>query len=125
MKDIEDLFVDNQTSLKLKEIGFDEICFGYYLINGVLTHPLKFDPVYNYEKIKYKAPTIDQVVNWFLEKYDIWISLGREYEKGIFMGFGIEIESNPGVRYLDVYDSPREAYLAAINYIIDNKLTQK
>lgn len=72
---MENQFATYEIALALKELGFDEPCFGYY--NDANTDPeislpvavdvvcLKFNLV--------KAPLWQQVIDWFREKYNIHI----------------------------------------------------
>jgi hypothetical protein len=69
---IESLFVPYEQALALKELGFDEPCFGYHLDNKFqffadvrscnTNSEFKFYPT---------APTFSQAFIWFREKYDL------------------------------------------------------
>jgi hypothetical protein len=67
-------FVPHQEALELKELGFDEPCFGYYEPNGELdyieNHILKDFP-YLAKNSEWKdlvaAPTFSQAFRWFRE----------------------------------------------------------
>jgi len=68
-------FVDYNTALELKELGFDEPCFGYYL---ELRNPS--EGILTIEKCKNNmdgclAPTFSQAFRWFREKCELtsWI----------------------------------------------------
>jgi hypothetical protein len=63
-------FVPFDRSLKLKELGFNESCFGYYLAGNLL---ITNGDVYNSTAISViKAPTFSQCFRWFREKYDLF-----------------------------------------------------
>ena len=85
-------FVPIDLSLKLKELGFDEPCFGYY-VDGELRginlgveelggiepyyqrfgfHTLSNHNIDNPNKIVVTAPTFSQSFKWFREKYQIF-----------------------------------------------------
>lgn len=65
MKNIKDLFVTYEIALKLKELGFDENCFGYYdLFNNKLVYTFNVDN----SKIELKAALWQQAVDWFESK---------------------------------------------------------
>jgi hypothetical protein len=68
-------FVDSQTALKLKELGFDEPCFGRYLTElawqlDLTPKSFKLIECQNSKCNEYDlaAPTYHQVYNWF-ERY--------------------------------------------------------
>ena len=71
-------FVPNKQALDLKEIEFDEPCFGYYKPNGELdyieNHILKDFP-YLAKNSEWQdlvaAPTFSQAFRWFREKYNL------------------------------------------------------
>lgn len=74
------LFVSHDLALKLKEKGFDESCFCYY------TSMDKIIPSYPEENFKYprnsdlikdwvSAPSHQQVIDWFRDKYNISIEI--------------------------------------------------
>ena len=85
-------FVPYGLSLKMKELGFDEPCFGYY-VDGELRginlgieelggiepyyqrfgfHTLSNHNIDNPNKIVVTAPTFSQAFRWFREKYQIF-----------------------------------------------------
>lgn len=74
-------FVPYELAVKLKQLGFDEECFGYYHNLGskqlvISLRNLKED---NNSEIQYfLAPTYSQAFRWFREKYDIHYSIDRE-----------------------------------------------
>lgn len=70
---IEKEFVPYNESLELKELGFDEPCFGYYdnqikeldtISSEVCERLCKHDT-------HTKAPTFSQIFRWFREKYNL------------------------------------------------------
>jgi hypothetical protein len=63
-------FVTYEQALALKELGFNEECFGYYVITTLL---ITTDNVYNSKEIPViKAPLKQQVFRWFREKYELY-----------------------------------------------------
>ena len=64
-------FVTYKTSLKLKELGFDEECLGYYEIesNELVTHSWGRHP--NKSSWTINAPFWQQVIDCLREKYKI------------------------------------------------------
>jgi hypothetical protein len=75
------LFIPYELALKLKEKGFNEPCFGFY-IQGVL-HPKLPDST----TILLHAPLYQQVIDWFREKHDIFISPENRNEHLIVRGW--------------------------------------
>ena len=88
---MEDLFVTYQPSFDLKELGFNEPCFGYYVdgelrgvnlgieeLGGVKPyyqrfgfHTLTNGDIDNPNKIVVTSPTFSQAFRWFREKYGL------------------------------------------------------
>jgi len=67
MKTIDKEFVPHEQSLELKELGFDEPCFGFYIAGHLM---VTTDSVYNSTDIPVlKAPTLSQAFRFFREKY--------------------------------------------------------
>ena len=88
-------FVPFELALKLKKLGFDEPCFGYYVdgeLRGVNLgieqlggiepyyqrfgfHTLSNHNIDNPNKIVVTAPTYSQAFRWFREKYNLYPSI--------------------------------------------------
>lgn len=72
-------FVTYEIALKLKELGFDEECFGYYSEQHDKT---KFLCLYQeedyFDEIRLEAPLWQQVIDWLREKHDIVIEIARQ-----------------------------------------------
>lgn len=66
MKNVEDQFLPYEQALELKELGFNECCFGLY------APPCKAIFLQNYKLLSNKeqilAPLYQQVLDWFLER---------------------------------------------------------
>jgi hypothetical protein len=63
-------FVTYEQALALKELGFDEPCFGYY--NSGVKTPLEVEYSIPYDHKEYlSAPLYQQAFRWFREKYKI------------------------------------------------------
>jgi hypothetical protein len=66
---IEQEFVPYHLALELKQLGFDESCFGYYLASTLF---ISNDIVYNSTDIPViKAPLYQQAFRFFREKYNL------------------------------------------------------
>lgn len=76
-------FCSHEISLKLKELGFDEPCFGIWINKGSrvdVMYVAKQDDVWMAEQNEgILAPLLQQVIDWFREKYDIIIDIGKIY----------------------------------------------
>ena len=89
-------FVPYGLALELKELGFDEPCFGYYDPNK------KFEYL-NWETFKdfpylaknsewqdlYGAPTYSQAFRWFREKYALCIVIKPIDDKNLELGYNL------------------------------------
>ncbi len=76
-------FIPYQQALDLKELGFDEPCFGRYIYDGrgkewflVQTKQIKsasviFEGDISVDGISVAAPTFSQAFRWFREKYNL------------------------------------------------------
>jgi hypothetical protein len=65
-------FVPYEPSLELKELGFDEPCFGYYTGDKMhlVIRPLMLR-ANELESYVVTAPTFSQAFRWFREKYNL------------------------------------------------------
>lgn len=92
MEDID--FVPSEPALILKELGFDEPCFGYYVgLGDNKENPFKLVQIKS-EKGQFEwidnvchAPTFSQAFRFFRKKYELhsfidckWKNIGWEYE---------------------------------------------
>lgn len=77
-------FVTHEIALKLKQLGFDENCFGYYNKLGILKYLGQPEPLgYDIEEMcnsminsnYYSAPLWQQTIDWLREKHNISISV--------------------------------------------------
>ena len=73
-------FIPYEQALALKELGFDEPCFGYYYtLNGKdwkfaeKSEYYRLDDEINIgSKFSLLSPTFSQAFRWFREKYNLW-----------------------------------------------------
>ena len=112
----------------IKDKGFVNVCEKVYRSDGLLYTPhmsgsnLKHSNILEDES--YSAPTIAEVVTWLYEKHSIWISCnhygGLRFPNMCF-NYTISGQTKNGQPiYGQVYDSPAEAYEAAIEYTLKN-----
>ena len=93
----------------------------FYDDNGVI-HNIKdaFEKTELNLRECYNAPTIAEAVMWLYEKYGIWISVTKDWDVGKCLGFESIIDTNDGFINTETYNSPTEAYEAAIKYTLEN-----
>jgi hypothetical protein len=104
---IENEFVPYEQALALKELGFNEPCFGYYLDNEFQFFADVRSCNTNSEFGFYPtAPTYSQAFRFFREKYDLFISI-MHYENGY------------SINDLRRFDSYEEAELACLIKLIE------
>ena len=77
---MEEQFITYEIALKLKELGFDSSCFSAYTENGKLMDIGDYsndDKVGELDGHSYYisclSPLWQQVIDWFLSQYNIWI----------------------------------------------------
>lgn len=110
--------VNFETAKLLKEKGFDittKILYndeGYKLNNGYYPDIHKDDIA---------CPTITDVVMWLYEKHGIWISVLQMLNNGeTVTWYASYYEQGVGEDIEVYYNSPTEAYEAAIEYTLKN-----
>jgi hypothetical protein len=119
-------FIPFQQALELKELGFNEPCYGYLQGNktnliidssGLITNS-NFSKMFSEDQFRLVIPTFSQVFRWFREKYDIhsWI-VNAEDNHNSFKPFfrGKNIHSQ---HLIDFYETYEEAELACLNKLI-------
>ena len=112
-------FVDYTEALVLKELGFDEPCFGfYYLYKDENYQEGKFDyrgelnieySIYKENTYYILAPTFSQAFRWFREKYKLdgiafWNYTG-------YMWNIIDIEKSNKITNITIQDDDMEEYV--------------
>jgi len=127
MNKLEKEFIPYEQALALKELGFDEPCFGYYYtLNGKdwefgenESYNL-LDEFYNIgPKFTLIAPLYQQCWRWFREKYNLLGIVGYcDDNSGKFMSIIDKI--NEDIDYdMNPRDSYEEAELACLNKLIE------
>ena len=113
--------VDFSIAKLLKEKGFDEIVKNAYLFNSEKANVP--DGEFSNKGEKYiSAPIIAEVVMWLYEKHGIWICVATiPFEKHFMFEYSIHNRSEC-LTQDGVFDSPTEAYEAAIEYTLKNLL---
>jgi hypothetical protein len=110
--DLKNEFVPYEQALALKELGFDEPCFGKIYADGgseQLSYPYK-----NSDQIgkvtSCSAPLYQQVFRWFREKYNAHIYPQKFTENTWHVSWG-DWES-------PVFETYEEAELECVNFLI-------
>ena len=116
-------FVPYEQALALKELGFDEPCFGYYSSLGNFN--LEIDKTNsNCNKLgmygKYcTTPTFSQAFRWFREKYQMIFCYESCLKKDLTNIFFIYIEATRGKVFVVESKYDEEAELACLNKLIE------
>ena len=117
--------VSFEIAKKLKEKGFDEVCYNYYeplkhCLNQIKT------PWTNKDGESYgviTAPTLSQVLKWLREEKRIYVGAEWVNKKGKWVGYVDEMNMPDLVgEYIfpNTYDSFELAAIAGIKYCLDN-----
>jgi hypothetical protein len=73
---MENQFVSYELALRMKQLGFDEPCFGYYDMGQKFNFPGCTMNNRNFINLKTTmAPLFQQAFRWFREKYDLHYQL--------------------------------------------------
>ena len=125
-------FVPYTEALALKELGFDEPCFGEYRqwdgnepwlqlyqdLDGCSTDPADYE--YTLEA---KAPTFSQAFRWFREKYGLDSFVKHLYKSTVKVGYYFAIDEYKGIEFQmdfdDYYKTYEEAELACLIKLIE------
>ena len=136
-------FVPFELAVKLKELGFDEPCFGYY-VDGELRginlgieqlggiepyyqrfgfHTLSNHNIDNPNKIVVTAPTFSQAFRWFREKHNIDGLLHKTAEGSYYFWITeCEYENYNHYKYYNqmvYFNTYEEAELACLERLIE------
>lgn len=113
-------FVPYELAVKLKALGFDEPCFGRWLIITEWEKPtgevrLQIgSKVEDYSKNQFTAPLYQQAFRWFREKYDFYVVI-----KPFNSEFSCIIWTSKGQYHIGVFLSYEEAELACLEKLIE------
>jgi len=117
-------FIPYEQALELKELGFNEPCFGYF--DKEDDNTLKFDVCYETKNLA--APTFSQAFRWFREKYNMFgkiqpyddvntLKMAWEYVI-LDINWGSDYEVHFNCR-LGLFKTSDEAELACLNKLIE------
>ncbi len=116
-------FITYEQALELKELGFDEPCFGYYNITWSKQNELLF-PQYageleNWNEMTHlcSAPLYQQAFRWFREKHEVKvISIGGDKNKKFSYLLHLKDNSQVVGEKCNTYE---EAELACLKKLIE------
>jgi hypothetical protein len=129
---MKDLFVSYEQALELKQLGFDEPCFGFYTNNGEIRRRryINFDgELSDFQTLKNSritmgdgwctVPTYQQAFRWFREKYNLLGIVGYcNDNSGKFMSVIDKINSD--IDYdMNAKDTYEEAEDACLDRLIE------
>jgi hypothetical protein len=89
-------FVSYEIALELKQLGFDEPCFGYFQENktkviidnsGLITNS-NFSKIFSEDRFRLVTPLYQQVFRWFREKYGVYTRPEKFDEKTWWVEWG-------------------------------------
>lgn len=147
MKDIlQHIFTNYDNSTNLFNLGFDEPCIAYHELGGL--HRMPYNEHHSNSKwYSTSAPTHEQVINWFYEKYGLFLDIqfrvtGQFNEMKGFHFTVIDVKNKLNLTANDyelnggldgftpkgfgkIFDTISETYDEAIKWAINYILTNK
>jgi hypothetical protein len=122
-------FIPYEQALALKELGFDEPCFGYYYtLNGKDWKFAEKSEYYRLDneiniggKFSLLAPTYSQAFRWFREKYGLYHSIGLDnsLENDVNCDYQIINHNQSISEFKTDFKSYEEAELACLIKLIE------
>ena len=124
-------FIPFDLSLRLKELGFDEPCFGFYKLGNIniyygtilqgQNHKFRNNTQLNFYgdlKEKISAPTYSQAFRWFREKYSYqsFISPSNELT---YLAYDFTLKGFDGYFKSKQFKTYEEAELACLEKLIE------
>jgi hypothetical protein len=103
-------FIPYEQALALKELGFDEVCFGSYYNNGDFTNYLNIDGKTQSNNV-ILAPLYQQAFRWFREKYKLSCNIElTDNSRHYYFNFTIYDSKNRDYNDEDCFDSCKRLY---------------
>ena len=122
---MENEFVDYSTALALKELGFDEPCFGCYTKDKELSLDRSDNKGEGHYFQDCSAPLYQQAFRWFREKYDFVGTILGDGFNGELKGYYYSITEEGWINYYESIDDSKwyntyeEAELACLRKLIE------
>jgi|688.fasta_scaffold855493_3 hypothetical protein len=124
-------FIPYEQALHLKELGFNEGCFGYYVLtetrdykNGLeIRNEIELNTLNGYrvndDESQTTAPLYQQAFRWFREKYGIMYTVDNNIVGNTFHGSYTKINSDYESDYTDDFATYEDAQLASLKKLIE------
>jgi|688.fasta_scaffold283782_2 hypothetical protein len=114
-------FIPYEQALELKELEFEEPCFGVYVENELFIVSTERPSIQSHSLYQGLAPLYQQVFRWFREKHGLHavvdINISDEW---YFLIFNLNAKRNAEVVKKDeYYNTYEEAELACLNKLIE------
>jgi len=109
-------FITYEQALALKELGFDEPCFGYWKMSGWLIEEKTRTDGYTHADQLCSASLFQQAFRWFREKYNIISSTRTHFNEEFFYEIYVDDMNEITSDYYNTYE---EAELACLNKLIE------
>jgi len=127
MNNLKKEFVEYTKALELKQLGFDEPCFGHYQQEWHDDGMTELEPslqmvISKQHQHAYQictAPLYQQAFRWFREKYNLDSHIKKDWTDGVFYGYEAIIECEDGFIDVGTYNTYEEAELACLNKLIE------
>lgn len=112
-------FIPYEQALELKELGFDEQCFGFYTLEGCY-----FPNTTELNSLSYAcaSPLYQQAFRWFREKHQLDTSINTVYSKyndALSKKYSGVIDDKSVFTNIGFYDAYEEAELACLDKLIE------
>jgi hypothetical protein len=115
-------FTPYDRALKLKELGFDESCFGFYSkIYGLVIGRTTGNGALYENAGECLAPTFSQAFRWFREKYDLHGSVRKRNKNGVIYFEQIFDEDVLQNGPFSIYEEAELACLDKLIEIVESK----
>jgi hypothetical protein len=111
-------FIPYEEALTLKELGFNEPCFGLYLLGRFMysNPPMLSEDIIN--SVEVLAPLYQQAFRWLREKHDITQTIARDSSLAKEGHWAYTIVYD-GIYFNDGYLTYEEAELACLKKLIE------
>ena len=126
MATITEDYISFETAKLLKEKGFKTPVETGYYGDGRICHNLILDFMdYNHEDGYYSRPTIQMAMKWLLREYRLYVnvvpSVEGYYWTEKWHSYVEDLNKRyPYGKFIGTFNSPEEAYEAAIKYTLEN-----
>lgn len=120
-------FVPYDLAIKLKDLGFNEPCFGYYDLDGLQINTNHWYPENKNSSFplpnttnnpKISAPTFSQAFRWFREKYDCHHTIKHNKK---YVGIAYSSVVNFSIDEFETYEEAELACLETLIEVVESK----